>query len=96
MERLPGLPWSKIRAHAHWHGIRRRKKPYCLTRYPLLDAIRQRCWEMGYSMVDIDEFAGTGEFFQCAQWWRSKRKIPLAINKAVDVQGGTMQIQWSQ
>ena len=40
-----------------------RRHRFLLTGHPLLDAIRVRCWELRYTLTELDEFAETNRYF---------------------------------
>jgi len=69
----------------------RRRKP-ALTGYPLIDAIRERTFELNLSMVDLDAMAHTGRYFQTSSWHSGNfnRKFVL---RAVEVLGGEVSVQ---
>jgi hypothetical protein len=91
---FPGLTLCAIKEFAGRMHIFKQRRPFQKTSYPLLDAIRARCYELGYSMVDLDEIARTKRYFQCARWVASKSVQNSALCKAVDALDGTLSPTW--
>lgn len=60
----------------------------------LLDAIRRRCADLGYSMVDLDAVARTKRYFQYAQWKSSGSFNVARLSKAVEALGGELSAVW--
>jgi hypothetical protein len=92
---FPDVSWKGISDRARSWGSSRDIPPYSITGNQLLDAIRRRCRDIGYSMSDLDELAGTGKFFAKAHW-RCRRPTAGPIAKAVAVLGGELTISWKE
>lgn len=90
---FPGRTLRSLKHAANSRGIIREKKPYKITVHAPLDQLRQRCFEQGYVMPDIDQNARSKKHFQKATWcddWFSTRFVARAV-KAL---GGKLTIEW--
>ena len=77
-----------VRVAYKW-GFRRTRRPYKSTCHEVLDEVRQRCFEEGLSMPDLDEFSDSGQFFS-KEAYRRKRPDLLAVGRAAKVFGGRL------
>ena len=68
LEAFPGANWVRINHKAQHIGLRRPPFKFKPTPWPLLNAIRARAHQLGYTLVDLDAMAGTGKYFQRAGW----------------------------
>ncbi|MGK6313749.1 hypothetical protein [Neorhizobium sp. DT-125] len=92
---FPHSPWINIRKVATYHGLSRaRNKPYKLTGIPALDEVRRRCFEIRWTMVDLDKAARTGTYFYRAGWI-GKRINHRALGRAIEALDGIVQAQWN-
>lgn len=90
---FPHCTWASIDQVARYRGLRRRARRYADTGIPPLDAVRARCFEIRWSMVDLDKAARTGTYFQHARWFG--RKINhRALGRAIVALGGRAQVRW--
>lgn len=88
---FPGITWEKLVAHARWMGLGRRTRRFKEFDVTVLDKIRQRAEDDGFTLIDLDRLAGTGRYFQ-----KSNRKlVPKHIVKATIAFGGTWDIDWN-
>jgi hypothetical protein len=93
---FPGQTLDSLTSFARRRHMSR-KRPVCqVTGRPLLDAIRSRCAELGYSMHDLDKMARTKRYFQASRWQQTKSEKNAAIFKAVRVLEGTLSVIWSK
>jgi hypothetical protein len=90
---FPGRTSATIKSYASHMHIRRRFE-FKKTGYPLIDAIRARCKELGYSMGDLDEIARTKRYFTSALWLSNKSVRGSAVYKAVEALDGTLSPTW--
>ena len=90
----PKRTYAHISRVANYHGIRRGRRPLKATGLPLIDQIRDRAYELGYSMPDLDEIAGTKTYFQVAQWNRGPVN-QKAIARAVKALDGNLIAVWN-
>ncbi|MEY9631273.1 hypothetical protein [Sinorhizobium fredii] len=90
---FPDVEWENIRAVARYYGWKRDKKPYKVTGVVSLDQVRIRCYEIKWTMRDLDEESGTKRYFQ-KRGCKSKSPNFRAINKAVRTLGGHMEVRW--
>ncbi|YBV98580.1 hypothetical protein M1D80_14225 [Phyllobacteriaceae bacterium JZ32] len=70
-------------AGQHRHGLDSR----------LRDAIRARCFELRYSMVDLDAIAKTKSYFQKANWHATGLNYK-AVCKAIDALDEELTVRW--
>lgn len=92
---FPEADWQSICAAARYYGFRRKKKPYKITGVPALDQCRTRCYEMNWTMRDVDEEAGTKRYFQ-TRGYRSKYPNFRAIGRGVRALGGHFEVRWDE
>lgn len=92
---FPGVNWQKIQSAARYYGYRRKKKPYKITGVIPLDQSRRRCYDINWTMRDLDEEAGTKRYFQ-TRGYRSKHPNFKAINRGVTALGGRLEIRWDE
>lgn len=90
---FPDVAWENIRAVAQYYGWKRDKKPYKVTGVIPLDQVRSRCYEIKWTMRDLDEESRTKRYFQ-TRGYRSKSPNFKDINRAAVVLGGQMEIRW--
>ncbi len=93
---FPGLTRDQVIGKLRHHQIKRPRRRFKPTGYPLLDAIRDRCYQLGWSMVDLDEIAGTANYFRCQAWLDGRGVSIRRIAKAVKVLGGTLSVTWKE
>lgn len=90
---IPGVEWRRICVAARYYGFKREKKPYKITGVPSLDSVRSKCYDIKWTMRDLDEECRTKRYFQ-TRGYRSEYPNFRAIGKAVDFFGGFMVVQW--
>jgi hypothetical protein len=90
---VPTVTWIATSCRARAAGARRLKR-YKPTGFPVLDAIRQRCLELNYSMVDLDAIAKTGGYFTQARWIASGVANVQKLARAAKALDGVMTIVW--
>ena len=93
LEEFPTRTLPQIHALRKHYKIPRPKPPLLATGHPVLDVIRQRCAELRYSMVDLDELAGTKCYFRKGDWHRSGINY-LAVCKAIIALDGEISVRW--
>jgi hypothetical protein len=95
---FPFCRWKQIVRQANYYGLRRGRRSYCTTGSDLLDAIRNRCAELGYTMADLDAMTRSKRYFTDARWLtlRQYGGVPKhkALLRAVDVLGGNLTVTW--
>lgn len=94
---FPGRTKLAITRAANSYGYVREKKRYLPTGHAALDQVRQRCFEEGYVMRDIDQYAKSKGYFQSL--WPNAPKTKIhhrAIAKAIEALGGTVKIEWEE
>ncbi|MDM9626354.1 hypothetical protein QTL95_10635 [Rhizobium sp. S152] len=94
-EAFPGVEWKKIQSAARYYGYRRTKKPYKITGILSLDQSRRRCYDIKWTMRDLDEEAGTKRYFQ-TRGYRSDYPNYKAIGRAAIVLGGRLEVRWNE
>lgn len=92
---FPSLSWTQIKDTArYYHLPHRRKRPYKLTGHPALDEVRKRCYEIGWTMLDLDKEARTGTYFSRCAWIRYKLNLGN-LARAIEALDGVIDIKWS-
>ncbi len=91
---FPGLSITAIERIAAYYGISRNRRRFKDTGHSLLDSVRARAFELRYSMVDLDDIAGTGRYFQDAQWCGRGCLNMRNVCRAVDAMVGTLHVTW--
>lgn len=91
---FPHSTWINIQQAARYRGFRRRgRQPYKLTGNSGLDAVRRKCYEIGWTMPDLDSAARTGTYFKrCG--WIGKKINHRALGRAIEALDGVVQAQW--
>jgi hypothetical protein len=77
--------WRKASAR----GVRRPKRPPCLTGLAIVDAVRRRAFELNFSMKDLDTITGRNGYFRCPRhvdWSAVQRILPYL--------GGCATVAW--
>lgn len=91
-----GSSWFRITNKARQLNLRRKKKCFRPTGFPVIDQIRARCFELNLSMVDLDEMAGTKKYFQTAGWYGHEWVSGEYVRRAVEALDGTLEAKWSE
>lgn len=78
-----------------YYGIRCKRRPFTPTGFPIIDAIRVRCEYLNYSMVDLDEIAGTKTYFKRCRWNPCGLNY-RAIGRAVAALDGELTVRWRE
>ncbi|ODT80955.1 MAG: hypothetical protein ABS76_14300 [Pelagibacterium sp. SCN 64-44] len=79
---------------ARYFGMSRPRKPFATTGYLVIDQIRDRCFELCLSMVDLDAMAGTRSYFAKAEW-HSGNVSPKAVARAIKALDGELSARWN-
>lgn len=90
---IPAASWTAICATARKNGFRRKKRPYKITGILANDQVRLRCYEIGWTMRDLDEESRTKRYFQ-TRGYRIRYPNFKMINRAVEVLGGQIEVKW--
>ena len=90
---IPGVSWTALSAAARRYGFRRKKKLYKITGIEPLDAVRIRCYEIKWTMKNLDEECRTKRYFQ-TRGYRIDYPNFQAINRAVEMFGGELRVHW--
>lgn len=91
---FPHSGWNAICKAALYHNLRRRRRPYKLTGIPALDEVRRRCFEIGWSMTDLDKAARTRSYFSKAGWI-GRRVNHRALGRAIEALDGVVLAHWN-
>lgn len=92
---FPGVDMPTIRRAAQYYGYRRKRKPYKITGIKPLDQLRERAYDIGWFMPDVDEEARTGRYFR-SRGCSSKYPNFKAIQRAVRALGGHLEACWDE
>lgn len=90
---VPGRTWQQICWAARDRGFRRNKRPYKLTGVAALDELRAKCFEIKWTMRDLDAAAGTGRYFRTAGW-SCRMEGHRPIGRAIEALDGILQPVW--
>lgn len=95
LEAFPFTTPQKLKAVAAYYGLYRPRRPYKLTGIPGLDEVRQRCFEIGWTMPDLDKMARTRSYFSKAGWI-GKKINHRALGRAIEALDGVVRAQWKE
>lgn len=90
---FPGVRPAQLRQMANLRGITKDRRPLPLTGIPVIDAIRRRAFELNLSMIDVDEMARTGIYFQCSRWRYSGVRL-VQVCRAIEALDGEISAAW--
>lgn len=85
--------WQNIRSTAYRYGFRQKRRPYPKAANPLMNAVLERCMEIGWSMADLDAECGFEKYFNRRNWTH-RRSNSAAVFKAIEVLGGRVSVVW--
>jgi hypothetical protein len=94
---LPGINEAQLRGKAAAMKLRRRFTGYddrvlFMGHAELVDQIRLRAHEDGFTFYSLDQLLKTGSYFK---HWKERKKVNLlAVARAVEFFGGTLVIDW--
>lgn len=90
---FPNRSIEALKSLRRYYKISRKRRPFEATGYPIIDALRQRCFELNLSMGDLDKMARCKRYFTVAPW----HGHPLnyrAIGRAVAALDGELTVRW--
>jgi hypothetical protein len=90
---LPHKTRRQLDKLRQYYGICSKRRPFSPTGYLILDEIRSRCFELNYSMLDLDKLAKSKTYFRQADWRRSGLNY-RAIGRAVAALEGELTVHW--
>lgn len=79
---------------ARYYGFARKRRPFMPTKIPVIDAIRQRCFDLNYTMPELDSMAATNHYFARAGWSCREKPNYRAIGRAVAALDGELTVRW--
>lgn len=91
---FPDLSAKQISSVAWRYRMTRGRLPYPSTGLALIDAIRNRAFDLGYSMRDLDLLAGTKTYFQRSAWRTTGRPSVPKVVRAILALDGNVLVQW--
>lgn len=94
-ESFPDVSWNAICMVARYHGFNRARKPYVVTGVAPLDQIRTKCFEIHWTMADLDQAAGTKGYFSRAGWLGKHVINYKAIGRAIAALDGEVTAAWN-
>lgn len=92
---FPNFTREHLTHTANYHGIYRGRPALRKTGFTLLDEVRRRAFELGYTMMDLDLIAHTGRYFRNGNWRRGK-KMEINVGRAVQAMGGHFYAEWPE
>lgn len=90
---FPSSTWAQIKSAARRYGFRRDKSPFLRSGNFLMDVILDRCEAINWSLADLDDECGTGQYFRNRCWRKYPVNSDIAL-KAIKVLGGTVSVSW--
>lgn len=90
---FPAFSKKHIAQIACNHGILRARQPFKQTGIQAIDRIRERAFELGYSMPDIDKLARSRKYFQQGTWHAGHIDY-RAIARAINALDGVVSADW--
>ncbi|UXN58175.1 hypothetical protein [Phyllobacterium zundukense] len=82
-----------LRSVLYRRRILKKSVPYKLCGNLIADSIRQRCFDLNYTIRDLDIMAGTNQYFK--DIWRSHKNIDLSkLARAAKLLGGRITVKW--
>lgn len=91
LELFPGKTMAQVWGRAWKSRFRRPRKPPRPTRWPVVDAVRRRAFELNLTMGDLDEMARSGSYFR-RPWTLNWRHV----GKAIVALGGEVRVDWGE
>jgi hypothetical protein len=91
---FPGLRKRQIKDKAANLGLYKKRRPYPSTGFPIIDQIRTRAFELNLSMLDLDELAGTKNYFQGRGWKGCRTVNGWAALLAISALDGDVRAIW--
>ncbi len=88
---FPGFSWRRITKRAEKSGFTRNRKPYMRTGYAALDSVRDRCFDLRLTLVDLDEECGTRAAFKKASRNKPSYSSLYTASKVLD---GKVTVKW--
>jgi hypothetical protein len=86
--------WVGLRAVLYRRRIFKKPVPYKICGHQIADSIRQRCFELNYTIRDLDIMAGSNQYFKDLA--RPPKNIGLSkLAIAVKLLGGRITVKWS-
>lgn len=96
-EAFPDLTPDRLRDRARCRGVKRPRVQYLRAGDSLLDGLRDECWRLGITMIDLDEFTRSSKrYFATRRWCRSPIRYDIVLD-AIREMGGEVvagQIEW--
>jgi hypothetical protein len=90
---FPGIPLRLVYEAATYRGLHRPRRPYKPTGNEAIDQIRERSFELGYSMSDVDALVRSRRYFYRGGW-HSGHISHKAIGRAIVVLDGHLKAEW--
>lgn len=90
---FPTRTHAAIKQVASRIKVRRRRKPYALTGNEVIDQIRARCFEIGWTMIDLDNAARTRKYFRKKKWRFGWINYNI-LRRAVLALDGDLKVEW--
>jgi hypothetical protein len=91
---FPGLRSKQINDRAKKLHLRKKRRPYPSTGFPVIDQIRARAFELNLTMEDVDKMAGTRHFFQNGRWRGCRSVNGSAVFLAISALDGDVRAIW--
>lgn len=90
---FPGLSRPALRQRAARIGVTRPRRQYYVTGISSIDQIRAKCFEIRWTMVDLDKASRTKKYFR-GRGWSGRKVNHRAVGLAIDALAGQIDIKW--
>ena len=90
---FPDIKPAHLTSIANHYSIYRPRRPFKATGVPAIDQIRERAFDLGYSMVDVDQLARSRHYF-AQGGWHSGHLNHRAIARAIAALDGEVAASW--
>jgi len=92
---FPDLTKAQIKSCIKYRGIKCIRRRFCKTGIEIIDVVREKAYQMNFTMPDLDYMAGSKNYFSHALWHNKSRRInKKAIWDAIEALGGKISVQW--
>jgi len=92
---FPGYSWKSISSAAERRHFKRPRRHYVRVPSPQANAIRDRCFELGYKLKDVDALARTKKYFQQGSTYGPRPNMKR-MDQAIRALDGKLVVAWNE